>query len=179
MNNKVEIVGFAEDLFLEKPTVLCQNGIMTDLGTLGGKYSDATGINDKGQIVGCATTSDGNSHAFLWQNGVMNDIGNLGPDASRIKAINNNGQIVRCFRFPNEEVNHACLCDLSKILENPAPEDINGDMVVNVKDVILAATHFNTISSGNNYDIKCDLNDDGYINMIDIMMIVEKFNHTY
>ncbi len=39
---------------------------MTDLGTLGGDYSRAYGINDNGLIVGDSYTSTGYSHAFLY-----------------------------------------------------------------------------------------------------------------
>jgi probable HAF family extracellular repeat protein len=44
---------------------LWQNGVMTDLGTLGGSYGYAYAINDLGQIVGKASTADGIDHAFL------------------------------------------------------------------------------------------------------------------
>ena len=44
---------------------------MHDLGTLGGKTSEAFGINDIGQVVGRAGTSDDDwiGHAFLWEAG--------------------------------------------------------------------------------------------------------------
>ena len=42
---------------------------VTDLGTLGGKWSFATAINQRCQIVGCAETSDGHTSAFLWDSG--------------------------------------------------------------------------------------------------------------
>jgi hypothetical protein len=61
----------------------------------------------------------------------------------------------------------------------PIPEDINADRVINMEDVILVASHFNTSSSESNYDIKCDLNSDGVINMIDILVIATKFNYIY
>lgn len=39
---------------------------MSDLGTLGGRFSDANSINQAGQIVGSAETASGVSHAALW-----------------------------------------------------------------------------------------------------------------
>jgi uncharacterized membrane protein len=39
---------------------------MTDLGTLGGNVSAATGINDLGQVVGMSDTASGYGHAVLW-----------------------------------------------------------------------------------------------------------------
>lgn len=66
-----------------------------------------------------------------------------------------------------------------KYLSNPVPEDINMDRAVNLRDVVLVSSHFNTISSDSNYAINCDLNKDGAINMKDIIMIAAKFNYTY
>ncbi len=43
-----------------------QNGVMTDLGTLGGQDSIAYAINDNGWIVGGSGTADGSGDACLW-----------------------------------------------------------------------------------------------------------------
>ena len=73
---------------------------MTDLGTLGGSYSNAFGINDAGQVVGAANTPNiGPQHAFLYSTGVMIDLNSLLPASSgwvldSANAINNSGQIV-------------------------------------------------------------------------------------
>jgi probable HAF family extracellular repeat protein len=50
----------------------------TDLGTLGGSWAIAFGINERGQIVGGSFTADGGVHGFLWQNGAMTDLGAFG-----------------------------------------------------------------------------------------------------
>ena len=69
---------------------------MIDLGTLGGTYSSARGINERGQVVGSNTIGSGESRAFLWQNGVLTDLGTLGGPSigSTANAINNQGQVV-------------------------------------------------------------------------------------
>jgi probable HAF family extracellular repeat protein len=72
---------------------------MTDLGTLGGIYSAALGINPRGQVVGASPTVPGeehifDDHAFLWEKGVMTDLGTLGGIRSIAFGINPAGEVV-------------------------------------------------------------------------------------
>ena len=68
---------------------------IVDLGTLGGDFTDAIGINNTGQVVGDAS---GGSGVFLWENGQMFDLAELvepgsGWTLGTAKAINDDGWI--------------------------------------------------------------------------------------
>lgn len=55
-------------------------------------------------------------------------------------------------------------------------EDLNGDNVVNMADIMMIAANFNAAITESNK--QCDLNKDGAINMADIMQVSSKFNAT-
>ena len=69
---------------------------IVDLGTLGGGFSDAYGINndpDDIQVVGHSTRADGFAHGFFWTAATrMIDLGSLGR-SSYARDINNHGMI--------------------------------------------------------------------------------------
>ena len=73
-----------------------ENGIMTDLGALGGDSSQATWLNDAGVVAGSADLSaPGIHHAVRWKDGQILDLGTVEGDAcSHGRAINAKGQIV-------------------------------------------------------------------------------------
>jgi probable HAF family extracellular repeat protein len=78
----------------EPPRTSVQAVRISDLGTLGGDYSEAFAINALGQVVGASTTASGERHAFLWTAGHMRDLGTLGGTSSIARDINLRGQIV-------------------------------------------------------------------------------------
>jgi len=102
------------------------DGIMSDLGTLGGEYSVANAINNIGQIVGKAKDADNETHAFLWnsQNG-MEDINPSDAFYSEAIDINEQGIVVGYFLGPSPTyIEHAFVyynnvfLDLNNIVSN-------------------------------------------------------------
>ncbi len=75
----------------EKP----QHYTVIDLGTLGGTFGIAFGMNNKAQVVGQSTLpGDMEAHAFLWQKGVMTDLGTLGgPNSTAFFPLNERGEV--------------------------------------------------------------------------------------
>lgn len=72
---------------------LYANGIMTDLGTLGGSNSFALNINDGGIVVGWADNTDSTTQGFLYQNGKMSGL-SRGALSGGAQGINGSGQVV-------------------------------------------------------------------------------------
>jgi len=75
------------------------NGVMIDLGTLGGQISSGSAINASGQVTGGSDTGLTDlagtvRHAFLYSNGKMTDLGSLGGTESFGSGINSIGQVV-------------------------------------------------------------------------------------
>jgi probable HAF family extracellular repeat protein len=91
-----------DDIGLETRAFLYREGVMTDLGTLGGMFTIGNGINDTAQITGYSFLSASSSalfHAFLYSNGTMTDLGAQGDIGSVGTAINNSGQITGFNRY--------------------------------------------------------------------------------
>jgi probable HAF family extracellular repeat protein len=90
---------------------LYDNGVLTNLGSLGGQICVPTALNDSGQVAGHATTPDGHEHPFIYSGGLMKDIGLLTADADGVGfayGINSSGAVVGQSGSPAEG-NHAFL----------------------------------------------------------------------
>ena len=104
LSNAGQVVGYAQTgRYDDRRELVARAALWTDagggrpadIGTLGGDYSAAYGVNDRGQVVGKADTAFlGSTHAFLWQNGRMTDLGTLGGSNSLALRVNNAGQVV-------------------------------------------------------------------------------------
>ena len=95
INNLGQIVGSSETASGDTHAFLWENGVMTDLGTLGGLTTSRAGdINDAGQVVGQSSDGVTTTRAFLWESGVMIDLGTLGGAFASAGGINEAGEVV-------------------------------------------------------------------------------------
>lgn len=118
-----------------------ENGLMRDLGTLGGTMSRGNAINEMGIVAGYAARADGSLHAFISSATGLREVGDLGA-WSIASGINNAGQVVG--RFGN-----------ASGTQQRAFATINGEM-----------TDLNTViamNSGWLLQDATDINNNGYI----------------
>lgn len=72
INLRNDVVGYWYDPIdgndPDRLAFLWRGGALTDLRTLGGTNSEASGVNERGTVVGRAQAADGTYHAFAWDN---------------------------------------------------------------------------------------------------------------
>src|SRR5256885_2248171 len=112
VNNAGDIVGWATALPNDyEHAAMWRNGGITDLGTLGGYYSEARSVSETGQIVGWSWNETSWSHPSLWENGTMTDLGTLPGDIeAEAWDISDAGQVVGVSHSVLL-TNHAFVCE--------------------------------------------------------------------
>jgi probable HAF family extracellular repeat protein len=71
-----------------------RDGVLTDVGTLGGPYSSLDGLNDKGLAVGRSLTTANQMHPYLYEAGTIRDLGTFGGTFGAALGINSHGVVV-------------------------------------------------------------------------------------
>ena len=94
MNGQVLAMAASALLFGATATNAAARHEITDIGTLGGIWSVATGLNDHGRVVDYGPTSGNNmSHAFLYDRGSITYLGTLEGAYNDASGINNSSQV--------------------------------------------------------------------------------------
>jgi probable HAF family extracellular repeat protein len=174
MNNRGQVVGHSftnatPNATTGQPTddpYLWQNGVMHDLGTLGGTIGDADVVDMRGEAAGTSDLAGDRAwHAFLWSNGTMRDLGTLGGDTSQALWMNDAGDVVGRADVPGSQTHHAFLYKNGHMLDLGLLPGVNCDTAwgVNNSDQVVGDSGICFVGGGDpflwDHGTLYDLND--------------------
>jgi len=164
INNLNEIVGYSETAGGANRATRWSNGVITNLGTLGGA-SFALATNDYSDAVGYYIDTFNQQRAAAWINGTLYDLNSIVQNRAGWRlliatGINNSGQIVGQARNPAGKLR-------GFLLTPPCRSDFNGDGGIDGNDV----TSF--FISWENSMADADVNRDGGVDGGDIQVFFE------
>lgn len=94
LNDAGDFVGVTTGTAGRRP-FLWSNGVLTDIGTLGGRLAYPVGVNNGQQVAGISQRADGSYGAFLWRAGEMIDLTPpAGFDGVSVDAITEQGDVL-------------------------------------------------------------------------------------
>jgi probable HAF family extracellular repeat protein len=121
---------------------LWRNGVMHDLGGLGGVVGMATWMNNHGQVVGGSDLAgDQAVHPFLWNGHRLVDLGTLGGDFAVATWVNDPGSVVGFSAVPGNQAYHAFLWKHG-IMQDLPPTDADlcsGASAINARGQVVGA----------------------------------------
>jgi len=179
VNASSQVVGVGDIATGDSRAFFWEAGVFTDLGTLGGSRSWALDINSAGDIVGGAATTEEWIHPFVCIGGAMKDLNDLlfAPSPWPLRdavGINDAGQIIVQPLLPSMAPAGAMPPEHALLLTPAHPADANGDWRVNVDDLGILASNYDTI--GGAVWETGDFTGDGNVNVDDLGVLASNYD---